>query len=144
MFRTAPLSRYSGFGRADRERMRKEKGYHCARCIRAAGIGVASGSVAARPGMAGAMDGPLLDLDIAIGGAVPRAGVGPPRQLVATVLRYSERPIGLAGRMGNDVRAVDRMDGGIAVSVKGDHRNETAGPISVFRLPGPVPHRRKS
>src|ERR1700685_3345339 len=106
------------FGYINRSWVIEEEAQHLFGGIRAARIGVGPGRAAAGPGVACAMDEPLLDQRLPARVDVPRANVG------MTVGHVSLFYLCLEGhcerRLGDDVITVAGVHSGIAVAMKHD------------------------
>ena len=106
----------------ERRRLLAEKAQHFARGVGAAGLGIGARRAAAGPGMAGAMKHPLLqhrttalirldasDIADTAGRLAPADGEAEVRRRLC---------------LGNDLIAIDRIDGGVAIAMEDDGRNE--------------------
>src|SRR3954454_12711866 len=102
----------------------QEEAHHLARCIGPARVGIGAGRSSARPRMAGAMDAPIFEDDLA--GAVPvqRAAISPTggcKALLSADLDLDRRP--RAGCRQHFV-AIARTDRRVAIAVEYNSWND--------------------
>src|SRR3954447_20939100 len=99
-----------------------EEAQHFARGIRSARIGVGAGRAAARPGVTGSLDRPMLAQRLAGGIGVDGAAVG---SAAGRLTLLDRRPQSRRGRRGLRYHGltVARMDGGVLVAMKDDGRD---------------------
>ena len=100
------------------KRVRQEKPQHLFRGIGALGIGVRTPRTAARPGMTGAMHGPVFGHDPAACFLVDALGVF----MAVVAARSFVLGFGNAGAGRHDLLAVGRVNGSVLVAVKDDGR----------------------
>jgi hypothetical protein len=98
-----------------RLRVIEKEAQHFLRCIRSLPVRIGSGRAASGPGMAGAVDIPVLQ-DIAFGVGVGRAGVPVPSRNLPAMHLLSR--LSRSDGMFDNVGAVVGMHGGVAVAVK--------------------------
>src|SRR5689334_8769492 len=102
-------------------RMLEEEAQHLARGVGTARVGEGAAGTAARPGVPGAVDDPLLEDDLAIGRRMERAAPGAAAGRAPLLHRYFERR--RRRRLRDHRVAVGRVDGGVAIAVEDDRRN---------------------
>ena len=110
--------------------MLEEEAEHLARGVGPLRVGVGAGGAAPRPGMAGALDHPLLEHRPATRVGVERAAVGPPAGCLPLLhgrRRLQVRCRGAPG-LGDDLVAVARMDRRVPVAVEHDRRHDPPPP----------------
>jgi hypothetical protein len=106
--------------------MLKKEAEHLPRGIRPLRISVGAGRAAARPGMTGAVDDPLLEDRLAMGVGMQRTAVGPPAGYLTPLRRCRGLQSGGRGAacLGDDLIAVARVDGHILVAMEHDRRHD--------------------
>src|SRR4051812_49939000 len=105
--------------------MRQKEPQHLAARIRAARLRVGATEAAARPGMAGAVDAPLLKQRCAITGRRNRAGVGQAPWGLA-LADLAGKPSGASAELIHHLITVDRVDGLVFIAVEHDRRDRPA------------------
>ena len=103
----------------------KEETQHLPRCVRSSWIGVGAGRTAARPGMACAVDDPLLENYLPARVGVKCAAIGMPAGDPAVL--HCCLQVGHRGRLGlrDDLIAVARMNRAVLIPVEHDCRDHS-------------------
>ena len=120
--RDAVISRRTACRRSGTEWVIEKEAEHFSRRIRSLRIGVGTGGTAARPGMTGAVNDPLLENGVAARIAVDGAGVGATAGDPAVLDRYSCIGGQRFLQLGNDLVAVAGVHCRVLVTVEHNRR----------------------
>src|SRR4051794_7517603 len=119
-------------------RLLQEEPQHLAAGVRPARVGIGPGRAATRPGVAGSVKHPLLEDGTPALVSLDGASVGGPALSLPTAHRRAEICPCLG--LGNDLIAVDRAHGGVAITVKHDGRHRTPRPVARRASRAALPH----